>query len=124
LKSRVAVSGFGVDTVEEKYVKVDIEVQCTTESLDQRHRAGLRGLSGETRLLDQVRRYCPVYNTQHPIHQLRTAGKQEAQLKRKAQHPLTYRLFRQELIDQLFMVALGALYTQESMFQPTTLEIF
>lgn len=75
-------------------MEVNIEIERTSESLDQSHRTGLRGVSGKSRLLDQVGRYGPGYDPQHPAHQLRTAGKQEPQLVGEAQHPLAYGLFR------------------------------
>jgi uncharacterized protein (AIM24 family) len=46
-------------------MKVNIEVQRTAESLDQRHRAGLRALSGEASFLDQVGRDGPVHDPQY-----------------------------------------------------------
>ena len=48
------------------------EIQRTTKSLDQRHGAGLCGLSSESRFLDQVDRDGPVDDSQHPAHQFRT----------------------------------------------------
>ena len=41
-----------------------------------------------------------VNDAQHPPHDLGPAGKQETQLKREAQHPLTHGLFRQYFINQ------------------------
>src|SRR5690554_7016527 len=52
------------------------------------------------RFLDQVRGNDAVNDAQHPPHDLGPAGKQETQLKREAQHPLTHGLFRQYFINQ------------------------
>lgn len=38
----------GVNTIQKQHVKVNIEVQRTAKTLDQRHRASLRGLSGDS----------------------------------------------------------------------------
>jgi hypothetical protein len=55
---------------------------------------------GKPCLLDQVRGNAAVHDAEHLPHDHRLAGEQETQGIRKAQHPLTYRLFGKDLIDQ------------------------
>lgn len=81
-------------------MEVNIQIQCTAKVLNQGDGAGVRRLASEPRLPDQVRGNHTVDNTQHPAHDRRTAGQQEPQRIWKAQHPLSHRLFRQDLIDQ------------------------
>ena len=52
--------------------------------MDQRHRAGLRSLSDESSLFDQVSRDGAVNDSQNFAHQLRAASEQKSQLERKA----------------------------------------
>jgi hypothetical protein len=40
---------YRVDATQKQHIKVHIEVQRTAKTLDQRHRTGLRALSGESR---------------------------------------------------------------------------
>jgi hypothetical protein len=47
LKPCFAVFVFGIDTIEEEHVEMNIEIERTSELLDQCHRAGLRGVTGE-----------------------------------------------------------------------------
>ena len=44
----------GVNTIQKQHVKVNIEVQRTAKTLDQRHRTSLRGFSSESRLLNEM----------------------------------------------------------------------
>ena len=71
---------------------MEVQVQRTAETLDQRHRAGARRLAREAGLLDQVAGDDPVDDAEHPARDRWTAGKQEAQRLRKAQDPLAHRL--------------------------------
>ena len=81
-------------------MKVNIQIQRRTKTLNQSHRNGLRGSLGEPRLLDLVRRECAVDNTQNLAHQLRITGQEKAKLERKAQNPLVYGHFEKYLIHQ------------------------
>ena len=81
-------------------MKVDIQIECTTESLNQGDRAG-PGLSADaTRLLNQVGFDRPLGDAEHPAHHLGPAGEQKTELKRKAQHPLSHRQPGQYLVHQ------------------------
>ena len=66
-------------------MKVNVEVQCTTEALDQHDGTSLGRLVGMACFLDQIRGDDAVDDAEHPAHALEPAGKQEAQLKGKAQ---------------------------------------
>ena len=50
--------------------------------------------------LDQVRGDDPIHNTEYLFHDRWLSGEQESQRIRKAQHPLTHRLLRNDSIDQ------------------------
>jgi hypothetical protein len=69
-------------------------------TLDQGERAGLGRPTGKPRLLDQVRGDAAVDDAEHPAHDLRAVGEQEAQRIRNAQHPLPHRLLGKHLVDQ------------------------
>jgi hypothetical protein len=77
-----------------------IQVERRAKALDQGHGTGMRLLAGESGLLDQVRADAAVDDTEHLTHDRRAAGEQKTQWIRKAQYPLTHRLFRKDLIDQ------------------------
>ena len=77
-----------------------VDVQRTTEALDQGDRAGLGCLTREPRLLDQVRGNAAVDNAEHTAHDLGAAGEQEAQRIWDAQHPLPYRLLGKDFVYQ------------------------
>ncbi len=79
---------------------MDIQIECRAEALDQRDRAGLGYLFCEARLLDQVCGDDAVDDAQHPAHDLRPTGEQEAQWKRETEYPLAHGLFGQDFIDQ------------------------
>ncbi len=81
-------------------MEVEIEVQRTAEALDQRHRAGACRLAGEPGLLDQVTGDDTIDDAEYLAHDRWTAGEQETQGIRKAQHPLAHRLLGEDLIDQ------------------------
>ncbi|ARR10289.1 hypothetical protein ESCOCK382M_24160 [Escherichia coli] len=81
-------------------MEVNIQIERRSKTLDQGDRARLGHLVGMARFLDQVRGNDAVNDAQHPPHDLGPAGKQETQLKREAQHPLTHGLFRQYFINQ------------------------
>ena len=87
-------------TVEKQHVEVNIQIERRSKTLDQGDRARLGHLVGMARFLDQVRGNDAVNDAQHPPHDLGPAGKQETQLKRETQHPLTHGLFRQYFINQ------------------------
>ncbi|CDK56928.1 hypothetical protein [Escherichia coli IS9] len=82
-----------IHTVEKQHVEVNIQIERRSKTLDQGDRARLGHLVGMARFLDQVRGNDAVNDAQHPPHDLGPAGKQETQLKREAQHPLTHGLF-------------------------------
>jgi hypothetical protein len=48
------VFGFRVNPIQEQHMEMYIEIERTTEPLDQRHRTGLCGLSSESCLLNQM----------------------------------------------------------------------
>ena len=55
-----------VFAVQKQYLELNIQVQRTTEALDQGHRTGLGRCPRQPSLLDQMRRNCPVHNPEHP----------------------------------------------------------
>ena len=89
-----------VDTIEKKYMKVDVEIESTSEALNQRDCAGAGRRAGKSRFLDQVRGNAAVHDAEHVTHDRGTAGKQESQRAWKAQHPLAHRLCGKHLIHQ------------------------
>ncbi len=89
-----------VDTIKKEHVKMKIEVQRTSEPLDQRDRASAGYCAGIPRLTSQVRGNAAVNDAEHVAHDCWTAGKQKTQWIRKAQHPLTYWLFGKDLVHQ------------------------
>lgn len=89
-----------IDAIKEQHVKVDVEVQHTTEALNQGDRAGTGSCMAMACFFDQVHRDHAVDDTQHPAHDLGPAGKQETQLERRTQHPLAHGLLGQHLVDQ------------------------
>lgn len=95
-----SIGTLNVHAIEEQHVKVNVEVQCTAEALDQGDGTGLGRLVGIARFLDQMRGDDAVNDAQHPAHDLRPAGEQKAQLKGKAEYPLAHGLYGQNLIDQ------------------------
>jgi len=103
----------GVDAVEEKHVKVNVEVQRRAEALDEGDRPGLgAGGDGESGLLDEVCGDGAVHHAQDLAQDLRLGGEQEAQRvgegqphRRWGTH-MTDGLFRKDVIDQMG----GALY--------------
>lgn len=68
-----------------------IEVECTAEALDQRHRAALRAGTIDSRLIRKPARDHAMHDRQHRADGFRAAGEQEAQRVRNAQHPLPHR---------------------------------
>jgi len=50
----LSIGPHDIDPIQEQHVEVKVQVQRTTEALDQRHRAGACGLASEPGLLDQV----------------------------------------------------------------------
>ena len=74
---------------------MDIEVQRTTEALDQGDRAGTGSCMVMACFFNQVRRNHAVDDAQHPAHDFGPAGKQETQLQRETQHPLAQSLPRE-----------------------------
>jgi len=99
-ESRRSVGALDIHPVEEQHMEVNIQIQRTAKTLDQRDRAGVRRLMRQSGLLDQVRSNHPVNDAEHLAHDRRAAGEQETQWKRKTQHPLAHRLFRENLIHQ------------------------
>ena len=81
-------------------MKVDVEVERTTEALDQSDRAGSGRLVSVACFSDQMRGNHTVDDAEHLAHDLGAAGEQEAQLEWETQYPLAHRLFGQYLIDQ------------------------
>ncbi len=81
-------------------MKVDVEVERTTEALDQSDRAGSGRLVSVACFSDQMRGNDTLDDTQHTTGDLGAAGEQEAQLEWETQYPLAHRLFGQYLIDQ------------------------
>ncbi len=79
---------------------LDVEIQRTPQTLDQRHRARVSGLFCKTRLFDQMRGDDAVDNPQHFTHYAWAAGEQETQWIRETQHPLAHRLRGKDRIHQ------------------------
>lgn len=63
LETCSTVFGFRVNPIQEQHMEMYIEIERTAEPLDQRHRTGLRGLSGESRLLNQMALKSPCIDT-------------------------------------------------------------
>ena len=95
-----SIRAIDVDTVQKKHMEVDICIEGTAESLNQRHCAGAGRRAGKSRLLDQVRGNAAIHDAEHFAHDCRTTGKQEPQRVRETQHPLAHRLCGKHLIDQ------------------------
>ena len=89
-----------VRTVQKQQVVMQVQVECTTETLNQCHRACLTCLSTEACLLDHPTRQATIDQSQHATHHRWPIRKQKSQRNRNAQHPLTYRLIREYLIHQ------------------------
>ena len=81
------VPAFDVHTVQKKHVKINVEIQRTPKTLDQRHRTRVGGLSRKPRLFDQVRGNGAVDDPKYFAHVLPTAGEQEPLQIWKTQHP-------------------------------------
>ena len=79
---------------------MQVQVECTTETLNQCHCACLTCLSTEACLLDHPTRQATIDQSQHATHHRWPIRKQKSQRNREAQHPLTYRLIREYLIHQ------------------------
>jgi len=79
---------------------VNIQIEGTSEALDQRDCASAARCAGESRFFNQVRGSATVNNAKHPTHDPWTTAKQKAQRVREAQHPLAQGLFGKNLIDQ------------------------
>ena len=71
------VPALDVHTVWKKHVKVDVEIERTPKSLDQRHRTGVGGHFCKTRLFDQMRGNGSVDDPQHFAHDAWAAGEQK-----------------------------------------------
>ena len=80
--------------------QVDIEIERTPESLNQRDGTGAGRRAGKACFFEQVRGNAAIHDAEHLAHDRRTPGKQESQRVREAQHPLTHRLCRKDFIDQ------------------------
>ena len=138
-----------VNTVQEQHVKMNIQIQGTAKTLDQRDRTGVSSLPGVTGFMDQVRCNGTVHDAQHPGHDRRLGGEQKSQWVREAQYPLAHGLFGQDLVDQqgcafshatrpatgaktatfateghqMLSMAVVVLHAQEAMFQATAFEV-
>ena len=77
-----------IHTIQKKHVAVNIQIEGTSEALDQRDCASAARCAGESRFFNQVRGSATVNNAKHPTHDRWTTGKQKAQRVREAQHPL------------------------------------
>ncbi len=73
-------------------MKVHIQIQCATKSLNQRYRTSAGCLFRITSLLDQVHGNDAVNDTQHLARDHRTAGEEKTQLEWEAEYPLAHRL--------------------------------
>ncbi len=73
-------------------MKVDIQVERRTKSLDQRYRASTGCLFRIACLLDQMHGDDAVNDTQHLARDHRPTGEEKVQLKWKTEHPLVHRL--------------------------------
>lgn len=80
-----------IHPVQKQHVEMDVQVQGRAEALDQGDRPSGSFLAGQSGLPGQVGGDRPGHDTQHPAHQLRVGGKEEAQRERDGQHPLADR---------------------------------
>jgi len=78
-ESHHPVRALDVHPVEEQHVQVDVEVEVerTTEALDQSDRAGSGRLVSVASFSDQMRGNDTLDDTQHATHNLGPAGEQE-----------------------------------------------
>ena len=73
-KPGCSIGTLNVYAIEEQHVKVNVEVQCTTEALDQGDGTGLGRIVGMACFLDQMRGDDAVDDAKHPAHDLGPAG--------------------------------------------------
>jgi len=144
-----AIGVLNIDSVQKQHVEMYVQVERRSEALDQGDRPGGGFFAGQSGLLGQVGGDRPGDDTQHPAHQLRVGGKQEAQRERDREHPLADRSERQYFVHQqggafhhaagaatraktssltgesyqLLVVAAFAAYPQKSLFQPAALQV-
>jgi hypothetical protein len=76
-ESHHPVRALDVHPVEEQHVQVDVEVERTTEALDQSDRAGSSRLVSVVSFSDQMRGNDTLDDTQHATGDLGPAGEQE-----------------------------------------------
>jgi hypothetical protein len=88
------------DTIQKKQVEMAMTNEDSTEAQQQRHRTGAGQRAGKSRFHDQVRGNAAINDAEHLAHDRWTAGKQESQRVREAQHPLAHRLCRKDLMHQ------------------------
>ena len=89
-----------VHAVKPQHVEVHVKVKRAAEALDQRHRAALRAVALNARLIRQPARDHAMHDPQHRADHFRLAGEQEAQGVWKAQHPLPHRARAEHLLRQ------------------------
>jgi len=74
----LAVPGINVDTIQKQHVEMGVEIQRTTEALDQRHCTGLCRSWSKACFVGEVRSDSAVGNAQCLAHDSRLTGKQKA----------------------------------------------
>ena len=96
------VAAEAVRTIQEQHVQVDIEVQSRAEALDQGDCAAAgAGGHGQAGLANHERRDGTLHHGQYCGQCLGLGCEEEAQGKRKGQHPLPDRHFGKDVIDQV-----------------------
>lgn len=148
VKAHDAVFVLRVNAVEKQHVKMNVQVQCRAEALNQGDSPGMGSTLVEPGLLDQVGGHRAIDDLQHFAHHGGLLGKQKTQFVGETQHPLPDGLFRQHFINQqggglrhspstatraepppfatesnqAFMLAIFAAHPQESVIKPTAFE--
>ena len=74
LKAGRTIVATHVDSAQKQDMEVDIHVQCTTKTLNQRYGPGRAIHKRISSLMDQMGRKCPVNDTQNLVHWLRMGG--------------------------------------------------
>jgi len=79
---------------------MDVEIECVAEALDQRDRAGVCFVFRIACFLDEERGDGAIGDAEYLANDRRVGGKQKAQLKRDARHPLPHGFIRQHRLYQ------------------------